>query len=73
MIVCHACGTTLSNDEIALFRKMVNRQAVEFLCKTCLAEHFSCDVELLDQKIQQFRNNGCFLFAPVDSRQFSDL
>jgi len=45
---------------------MVNRNPSEFLCKSCLAEHFQVDVSLLDKKIQQFKDNGCLLFARDD-------
>lgn len=33
----------LSGDEIAIYLKLVNRGAKEFLCIDCLAEFFQCD------------------------------
>ena len=63
MARCKNCGRTLTGDEIGLYRKLVNRGAREYLCKDCLAAHFSCDTALLDEKIAQFRAMGCILFA----------
>ena len=61
--VCMQCGKGLTNDEIGIYRKMVNRGALEFMCKSCLAAWYDCEVELIDQKIAQFKRMGCGLFA----------
>ena len=53
MARCKNCGRTLTGDEIGLYRKLVNRGADTYLCKACLADHFSCDTALLDEKIAQ--------------------
>ncbi len=63
MARCKNCGRTLTGDEIGLYRKLVNRGADTYLCKACLADHFSCDTALLDEKIAQFRAMGCILFT----------
>ena len=63
MAQCFQCGVQLTADEIAVYRKMVNREADEFLCKTCLARYFDVPVEKIDQKIQQFKRIGCLLFV----------
>lgn len=60
---CKKCSRELTADEIAVYLKMVNRQASEFLCKTCLAQYFKVEEILIDKKIQQFKKNGCMLFA----------
>lgn len=62
---CLKCGKTLSFNEIGLFRKMVNRGATEFLCISCLAEHFKISQEDLRAKIEYFRKTGCTLFTPL--------
>lgn len=59
---CKKCGRALTFDEKAVYLKMVNRQATEFLCKTCLSDYFEVDEILIDKKIEQFKNNGCMLF-----------
>ena len=62
MALCKKCQKVLSRDEEGLYRKMMEMEPQEFLCIECLAEYFGCTVELLQQKIEHFRNLGCFLF-----------
>lgn len=62
---CLKCGKMLSFNEIGLYRKMVNRGATEFLCISCLAEHFKISEEALQAKIEFFRKSGCTLFTPL--------
>lgn len=62
MSACMQCGRTLTADEIALHRKLVSREAARFMCKTCLARYFDVDEARLDQKIEQFKRQGCMLF-----------
>lgn len=62
MSKCIKCSCPLSSDDIGLHKKLINRGAKEFLCKKCLAEHFKCDIKLLDEKIKQFKESGCVLF-----------
>lgn len=59
---CLKCGRALSGDEIALHRKLIDRGAVSFLCLSCMAEEFGCAEETLQNKILQFRKDGCALF-----------
>lgn len=59
------CGRVLTNDEIGIYKRMVDRGASAFLCKTCFAAHFRCTEEQIDQKIEHFRRMGCTLFAPA--------
>ena len=59
---CRRCGSTLSKDEIALTRKLINRGATEYFCLSCLAAHFQVTEDLLREKIIQFREMGCTLF-----------
>ena len=61
-IRCFKCGSALTDDEKALFRKMINRGSEEFCCIKCLAEHFSVTVDSLYEKIKQFKKDGCVLF-----------
>lgn len=62
---CKQCGRTLTGDEIAIYKRMVDRLAEECLCKACLAAYFRCEVALIDKKIRQFRELGCALFSPL--------
>ena len=62
MAQCFQCGRQLTADEIAVYRKMVNRMADKFLCKTCLAAYFDVSEDKIDRKIEQFKRIGCLLF-----------
>ena len=66
MAKCMKCARELENDEIALHKKMINRGSTEFMCITCLADFYHCDEALLRKKIEQFRENGCVLFAKAN-------
>jgi len=57
------CARGLTGDEIGLHKKMINRGATEFMCLTCLAKYYDCSEDLLIQKMEQFRAQGCLLFA----------
>lgn len=62
MAQCFQCNRPLTADEIAVYRKMVNRTAERFLCKTCLAAYFEVTEDKIDRKIEQFKRIGCLLF-----------
>lgn len=57
------CARELTGDEIGLHKKMINRGATEYMCLTCLAKYYNCEESLLIQKMEQFRAQGCMLFA----------
>lgn len=59
---CRICGRELVPDEIGATKKLINRGAEEFLCLTCLSRHFEVNEELILEKIEQFKKDGCLLF-----------
>ncbi len=61
---CICCHAPLSSDEIGLTKKLINRGCTEFQCYACLADHFRVSVDLLKEKVEQFREMGCLLFEP---------
>ena len=63
MAQCKQCGRTLTADEIALHKRLINRGAKEHLCLSCLAGFYSCSEKLLMDKIDYFRSIGCQLFV----------
>lgn len=60
---CVVCGKPLIRDDIAIHKKLVNRGATEFMCTHCLSEHFKVDEQLVREKIQFFKEQGCTLFS----------
>ncbi|MCR5457162.1 MAG: hypothetical protein K6F14_03705 [Clostridiales bacterium] len=59
---CEKCGRQLKADEISLYFKLVDREAKNFLCIDCLAEKMKVTREMLEKKIEYFREIGCTLF-----------
>ncbi len=60
---CKACGAPLTDDAIAIYRKLVFRGAEEFLCIDCLAAQFKCPREEIEKRIRWYRESGqCTLF-----------
>lgn len=59
---CRKCGAELKKDWIALHKKLLRRDDKSFLCIRCLADTFACEVEDLEVKIEEFKEEGCTLF-----------
>lgn len=59
---CKLCGNELKKDWIALHKKLLDKDAKDFFCIACLADTFSCDIEDLETKIEEFKEEGCVLF-----------
>ncbi|MCH5251502.1 MAG: hypothetical protein J1F22_00890 [Lachnospiraceae bacterium] len=60
---CKYCGTRLTTDEKAIYMKLVCWTATEFLCLDCLGEKLECGREILEERIQYYRDSGnCVLF-----------
>ena len=67
MEICASCGASLSRDEIAVTKKLINRGATAFFCISCLAKHFDVTPQDIQDRIAYFREMGCTLF---DSSNF---
>lgn len=63
MAECTECGRELVPDEIGLSKKLINRAATKFYCISCLARDFGVTEQRLLEKIEEFRAEGCTLFA----------
>ena len=59
---CRKCGKELAHDEIALYRKIYNRGAKDFLCISCSSQYLQVSEELLLTKIQ---GHGVYAVFPV--------
>ena len=59
---CSLCGCELKKDWIALHKKLLDVDAKDFYCIYCLADTFSCEVDDLEVKIEEFKEEGCTLF-----------
>lgn len=59
---CIQCNKSLDRDEIAVYLRLVNRGAKEYLCIPCLAAYFKCSEENIRVRIEGFKAMGCTLF-----------
>ncbi len=59
---CLKCQRALKPVEIGATKKFINRGAKEYYCLSCLADEFHVSEELLLQKIEYFKKQGCTLF-----------
>lgn len=60
---CYVCGKTpLSKNEVGLTKKLIGKDSKIFYCIDCLAEHLEVTTEELNNKIQEFKEEGCTLF-----------
>lgn len=62
-VKCKYCGEILKKDWIALNKKLIDRNTKKFMCLECMADTFDCSVEDLEDKIEDFKNEGCELFG----------
>ena len=59
---CIHCGAPLSFNDIGATKKFINRGCTEFMCRKCLAEKLKVSEELINEKIEYFKQQGCTLF-----------
>lgn len=61
--VCYICGKDkLSKNEIGLTKKLISENNERFLCIDCLADYLEVDIELLLEKLEEFKMQGCTHF-----------
>ena len=60
---CEYCAQKLSTNEIGISLRLLGKDGHKLLCRSCLAKEFHVDVEIIDKKIQQYRELGCPLFV----------
>ena len=60
---CYVCGKeALSKSEIGLTKKLLDMDSKRFYCVDCLAEYLEVDVEILLDKVEEFKEQGCEFF-----------
>lgn len=60
---CVNCSQDLSKEEGALSKKLLGKNTKQFLCLNCLSEYLNTDQDILKEKIEQFKEEGCTLFT----------
>lgn len=59
---CEKCGDEIQKDVVALNKKLISKHTKEFFCLECLAVFLDTCVEALEEKIEEFKEEGCTLF-----------
>ena len=62
MSICYVCGKNISKNEVGLTKKLINKNAKDYYCLSCLAEYLEVTEEELKDKIEEFKDEGCTLF-----------
>lgn len=60
---CVVCGKkNLDKNTIGLNKKLLGKNITNYYCMDCLADYLECTVEDLQDKIEEFKDEGCTLF-----------
>lgn len=59
---CIVCGNEVGKDSQALCRKLLGRNVKKIMCLSCLSNYLEVDEEELQQRIEEFKSEGCTLF-----------
>ena len=60
---CYICGKkNISRNEIGLTKKLMGKHSKKYYCLSCLAEQLEVTTEELQDKIEEFKDEGCKLF-----------
>lgn len=62
-VQCVGCGRkNLDRNTVGINKKLLGKGQVQFYCMDCLAEFLDTTVEDLEEKIEEFKEEGCTLF-----------
>lgn len=60
---CIVCGKKkLDKNTIGINKKLLGKEIENFYCMDCLADYLECTVNDLNDKIEEFKDEGCTLF-----------
>ena len=63
-MACIACGKEpLTKDEIGICKKLLGLETSMFYCLPCLADYLTVTEQDIEDKIQEFKEEGCKLFS----------
>jgi transposase-like protein len=61
-IKCYLCESELDKIAVGLNKKLLGRDIQRFYCLDCLAEYLEVTTEILLEKVEEFKLQGCTLF-----------
>ncbi len=61
---CITCGKKpLGKDDIGINQKLLGEDTTVFYCKDCLADYLGVTLQDIEDKIEEFKEQGCKLFG----------
>lgn len=57
-----AAKKKLDKNTIGINKKLLGKEIENFYCMDCLADYLECTVDDLNDKIEEFKDEGCTLF-----------
>lgn len=62
-IECYLCKSDLTKVAVGLNKKLLGRNIERFFCLECLAEYLDTTTQVLLEKVEEFKAQGCALFG----------
>lgn len=60
---CVSCGKEmLTRNEVGINQKLLGERTSAYYCMDCLADYLDVTVQDIEDKIEEFRAEGCKLF-----------
>lgn len=60
---CVICSTEIKEKNvIGINKKLLGEDIINFYCMPCLADYLDVTVDDLNEKIEEFKDEGCKLF-----------
>lgn len=60
---CISCGKeSLLKNEVGITKKLLGENTTVYYCMDCLAEYLEVTVQDIEDKIEEFKEQGCKLF-----------
>ncbi len=60
---CVSCGKSLlRKNEIGINKKLLGEKTTAYYCMDCLADYLGVTVQDIEDKIEEFKEQGCKLF-----------
>ena len=61
--ICITCGKELlKKNEIGINKKLLGEKTTVYYCMDCLADYLEVTVQDIEDKIEEFKAEGCKLF-----------
>lgn len=62
-IKCVICGKDiLEKNTLGINKKLLGENIINFYCMNCFADYLEVTVDELNEKIEEFKDEGCKLF-----------